>query len=106
MTPQISGPRAVLALRDFRLFAGLTFLTAILQQTQGVAVGWDLYDRTGSALALGWVGLAQFLPVILLFLPAGQLADRYDRRLLMVASQVMLTLGSVGLAFAARPGVP
>jgi MFS family permease len=106
MTPQTTGPRAVLALRDFRLFLAVTFLNAVLQQTQSVAVGWDLYERTGSVIALGYVGLAQFLPVILLFLPAGQLADRYDRRMLMVASQALVALGSIGLAFAAQPGVP
>lgn len=106
MTRSYSGPRAVLALRDFQLFTTLTFLTAVLQQTQAVAVGWDLYERTGSAMALGWVGLAQFLPVMLLFLPAGHCADRYDRRWIMVASQVLLAIGSIGLLFAARPGVP
>jgi len=48
---------------------------------QGVAVGWQLYGLTGSALDLGLVGLAQFLPMVLLTLAAGQVADRCDRRL-------------------------
>ena len=47
----------------------------------GVAVGWQLYDLTGSALDLGLVGLAQFAPIVLLTLVVGQVADRYDRRL-------------------------
>jgi len=47
----------------------------------GVAVGWQLYDLTGSALDLGLVGLAQFAPIVLLTLIVGQVADRYDRRL-------------------------
>jgi MFS family permease len=106
MTLQIFGPRAVLALRDFRLFTSVTFLTAVQQQMQSVAVGWDLYERTGSAMALGWVGLAQFIPVILFFLPAGQLADRHDRRLLLVGSQVLLALCSLGLALAAHYDAP
>jgi MFS family permease len=48
----------------------------------GVAVGWQLYDLTGSALDLGLVGLAQFAPIVLLTLIVGQVADRYDRRLI------------------------
>jgi MFS family permease len=45
-----------------------------------VAVGWQMYDLTRSALALGFVGLAQFLPLLLLVLLAGHVADRFDRR--------------------------
>jgi len=48
----------------------------------GVAVGWQLYDLTGSALDLGLVGLAQFAPIALLTRAVGQVADRYDRRLI------------------------
>ncbi len=48
----------------------------------GVAVGWQLYDLTGSALDLGLVGLAQFAPIALLTLAVGQVADRCDRRLI------------------------
>ena len=47
---------------------------------QAVAVGWQVYTLTGSAFDLGLVGLAQFLPMILLTLLVGQAADRYDRR--------------------------
>lgn len=101
MTQKTHSPRAVLGLRDFRLFASATFMTAALQQMQAVAVGWDLYERTGSVLALAWIGVAQFLPVALLFLPAGQIADRFDRRLVMVASQATFACGSVGLSIAA-----
>ncbi len=64
----------------------------------GVAVGWELYERTNSAFALGFVGLVQVLPVILLSLPAGHAADRYDRRRLVVGSQLLLALCSLGLA--------
>jgi len=47
---------------------------------QSVAVGWQLYALTGSAFDLGLVGLAQFAPTVLLTLIVGQVADRYDRR--------------------------
>ncbi len=50
---------------------------------QTVAVGWQLYTLTGSALDLGLVGLAQFVPTVILTLAAGQVADRYDRRVVV-----------------------
>ena len=101
MTQITHSPREVLGLRDFRLFASATFMTAGLQQMQALAVGWDLYERTGSVMTLAWIGVAQFLPVMLLFLPAGQIADRFDRRLVMVASQATFALGSIGLSVSA-----
>jgi len=93
-----------LAHRDFSLFVAVCFFTNVGAQTQGVAVGWDLYERTGSALALGFVGLANFLPVLLLFIPAGQIADRYDRRRIMEASLAVWALGAAALAGAALLG--
>lgn len=54
----------------------------------GVAVGWQLYALTGSALDLGLVGLAQFVPMVLLTLIVGQVADRYDRRLIAALCQL------------------
>lgn len=62
-----------------------------------VAVGWELYERTGSALNLGLVGLTQFLPMVLLTLPAGHVADSYDRRRVILNMQLVLVLCSLGL---------
>ena len=69
----------------------------------GVAVGWQLYDLTGSALDLGLVGLVQFVPMVLLTLVVGQVADRSDRRLIVVGCEVVkataagaLALGTIG----------
>ncbi|HXG20328.1 MAG TPA: MFS transporter [Methylomirabilota bacterium] len=63
----------------------LSQLCAIFaSQMQGVAIGWQVYDMTQRPLDLGFVGLAQFLPVCLLALAAGQVADRYDRRRIFV----------------------
>jgi len=70
---------AALRLPDFRRFLAGHFLASTGTQLQTVAVGWYLYERTGSALALGVVGLAQVLPIFLLTLPSGHLSDRYDR---------------------------
>ena len=70
---------------------------------QTVAVGWQLYALTGSALDLGLVGLVQFVPTIVLTLVVGQVADRYDRRLVVALCHVAeagatlaLALGTLG----------
>lgn len=65
---------------------------------QTVAIGWELYERTGSALVLGGVGLAQVLPMIALTLIAGDVADRRERKLTMLLSVMLLALCSLGLA--------
>ncbi|HEY9721402.1 MAG TPA: MFS transporter [Oscillatoriaceae cyanobacterium] len=62
------------------------------------AIGWDLYDRTHSALALGWVGLVQFVPVVLLALLAGHAVDVFDRRRIVLVSFGLLVLCSAGFA--------
>ena len=82
--------------RDYRLFIAMVLIASLCQQALGVAVGWDIYERTGSVMALGWVGLAQFIPVLMFFLPAGQMADRYDRRRI-VAISLMLWVAASGL---------
>lgn len=63
-----------------------------------VAIGWELYNETSSALVLGGVGLAQIIPIILLFLPAGYIVDRYNRKHIMIATQIVLALSSLALA--------
>jgi MFS family permease len=101
--PQKSDPYASLRFPDFRRFITGHFLASIGSQMQTVAIGWYLYERTDSALALGMVGLAQVLPIILLTLPAGHLADRHDRkRLLMmtVAAQCLISLGLAAVSHA------
>lgn len=84
--------------QDFRLLLIGIFLATFGQQMIGVALGWELYERTGSALVLGFVGLAQVLPVIALFLPAGYIIDRYNRKYVVLAAQLVLALGELGLA--------
>src|SRR5262245_53702597 len=56
---------------------------------QAVAVGWQVYTLSGSALYLGFIGLAQLLPMILLTLLVGQAADRYDRRVIVCTCQIV-----------------
>jgi MFS family permease len=62
------------------------FLGTLAIQIQSVAVGWQVYNITSSPLALGYVGLAQFLPMAACTLPAGNIADRFERRLIIVIS--------------------
>lgn len=80
-----------------RYLSGNLISTAGMQM-QAVAVGWELYERTGSAFALGMVGLVEVLPLIILALPAGHVADRYSRRRVLMWAQLVFTVSSIGLA--------
>lgn len=95
-------PYAPFRAPDFRRFIAMVFLTAVAQQAQGVAIGWEIYERTGSALALAWMGLAQFAPIALFFLPAGQVADRHDRRRVIAWSLAVWGVAAAVLAAAAH----
>ncbi|MFV9668891.1 MFS transporter [Pantoea sp. KXB25] len=58
-------------------------------QMFSVAISWQIYALTNSAMALGMIGLMQFLPSVLLALPAGHLADQYDRRRIVLLGQLV-----------------
>jgi MFS family permease len=81
--------QSVLHHTPFRRFWLARVCSTIAFQMQGVAVGWHIYDITGSTLYLGLVGLAQFLPMFLLTLAVGHAADRYDRRRISAVCQVI-----------------
>ncbi len=87
-----------LRFRDFRLLLGSAFLMMFAQQMLTVAIGWELYNRTGSALVLGGIGLAQVIPLIILFLPAGYAADNVSRKYILIVTQTLSLLASLGLA--------
>jgi MFS family permease len=91
-------PYAALRFREYRCYAAGSLLAATGSNMQSVAVGWEIYERTGAALALGWVGLVQAVPIMLLALPAGHLADRVDRRRIVLVSQLVMAVSSFGLA--------
>jgi MFS family permease len=93
-------PYAAFQFRDYRRFTLGSAVSVIGQQMLGVAVGWELYERTRSATALGLVGLVQALPIILLALPAGHTADLLNRKRIVLATQALTALCSLGLAFA------
>jgi MFS family permease len=68
------------------------FLGAFATQILSVSVGWQMYDKTGSAFYLGLIGLVQFLPSLLLILVTGSVADRYNRRAIVAACMVLSAL--------------
>lgn len=85
---------------DFRRFWTARVLSASGFQIAGVVVGWKVYADTGSAYALGLVGLFQFLPMLCLTFVVGHVADRFDRRRVVIACQAVeaLTLAALGTA--------
>ena len=80
-------------------------LSTLALQIQTVAVGWQLYLLTGRArFDLGLVGLAQFVPTAVLTLVVGQVADRYDRRIVVVICHVVEGAAAAALALGNRRG--
>src|SRR5690348_7065749 len=77
------GANSALSFRDFRLFLAMRLPSNLASQMQSVAIGWQIYDITHRPLDLGFVGLAQFLPVFGLALVSGHVADRFDRRIVL-----------------------
>jgi len=92
-------PLAALRHRDFRLLAIGKFVGVLGEQMLGVAVGWELYERTHSPFALGLVGLVQVIPVFLFALPAGATADRYDRKRIVFLMEIVVALASLGMTY-------
>jgi MFS family permease len=86
-------------LRDYRYLLSGAFLSNFGLQMLSVAVSWDLYVQTRSALVLGNVGFVQVAPFLLFSLFAGHVADRYDRRKVMVVTQCIYLAASALLAF-------
>lgn len=73
-------------------------------QIAAVAVGWQVYALTGSAFALGMVGLVQFVPTAILTFAAGHVADRYDRRRVAQAAQLVAGIAAAVLAWGSFAG--
>jgi MFS family permease len=97
--------QSVLSHPAFRRFWLARVCSSIAFQMQGVAVGWQIYALTGSAWYLGLVGLAQFLPMFLLTLAVGHVADRYDRRRISAVCQVIEAIALSVLAFGSYRGL-
>jgi MFS family permease len=89
---------AVFRLRDFRLYLAGRLAAVLGQQMLIVAVGWELYERTGSPLALGIVGLTEMVAMVCCTLPSGHLADNFNRKRIILASLLVSSCASLGLA--------
>ena len=96
--------------RDFRLYQAARFAGVVGSEAQSVGVAWQVYQTTHSALALGYTGLALFLPGLIFTLPAGHVADLHDRRTVILvcyalqlcatASLFLLTMHGIGSVWA------
>ncbi|MGL4296592.1 MAG: MFS transporter [Aestuariivirga sp.] len=98
MTTRPASPEAnALRHRPFVFYWLATGAAAFAVQIMSVAVGWQIYDITRNPLHLGYVGLAQFLPPLLLVLVTGLAADRFSRRFIMAACLGVEALCALGL---------
>ncbi len=102
-TPATSG-RGIFSNRDYDIFLGARFVSSMATQMQSVAVGWQIFSVTHRSLDLGLVGLAQFFPAIGFSLVTGHVADRFDRRRIVLLCYLLYGLASLGLvALTHRP---
>jgi MFS family permease len=92
--------------RDFRFYSMARVIGIMGAEAQAVAVAWQVYQLTGSALALGYTGLALFLPGLFFVLPAGHVADRYDRRAIIITCYSLQAVASSLLLWLTLRGVP
>jgi MFS family permease len=100
-----AGPaRSVFAYRAYTMFWIGRIASIFAFQMLMVAIGWQLYTMTGNPLDLGMLGLAQFLPMIVLTLVVGHVADRYDNRVVLFACQVSAAGAAAMLAFGTAMG--
>jgi MFS family permease len=97
-------PYDALKHRDFRRLAITQLLSLVGSQMQNVAIDWHVWVLTRSPLALGLVGLVRVVPIVALSLVGGLVADRHDRRRVMLATQSAMTLVALALGFATLLG--
>ncbi|TWI65359.1 putative MFS family arabinose efflux permease [Pseudoduganella lurida] len=91
---------SVLRHRNFSFYLAARILGTLAVQMQNVAIGWQVYSMTHSLFYLGMIGLAQFAPFLLLILPAGHAADRYNRRnIITICLGVQLLVGALLLGY-------
>jgi len=90
------------ASRDFRRYQLARVAVILGAEAQSVAVAWQVYSITHRAIDLGYTGLALFLPGLLFLLPAGHVADRFDRRRVIMACYALQCFCTVALVILAR----
>src|ERR1044072_9459232 len=92
-------PYAAVRNRDLRSLLTGRFITSFGSEMLSFAIGWELWLRTHQAFVLGMVGLVQVIPVILLSLPAGHVADQYNRKRIVLITESFLSLCILGLGW-------
>jgi MFS family permease len=96
--PPVDGsPYAVFQNRDFRFYITSRFIASLGQQMLAYAVGWELYARTHSLFTLGLIGLAQMIPMVACTLPAGHVADSFNRKKIILTTTLLMGAASFGL---------
>ena len=90
-------PYAAFRSPDYRCYAIGNLISSLGRQMLGVGIIFEVYARTNSGTALGLTGLMGALPIVLLSLPAGAIADRVNRKHIVLATQLLSTVTSVGL---------
>ncbi|MCB0525716.1 MAG: MFS transporter, partial [Saprospiraceae bacterium] len=88
---------AAIRIPDFRMLLGMRLMTTLCTQIMSVSVGYYIYELTENPMMLGFIGLTEALPAIGISLWAGHMADKYNRRNLLVACISLLLLCSISL---------
>jgi MFS family permease len=91
---------------NYRFYAMAFVASSTGLQMLSTAIGWEIFERTGNPLDLGYMGLARALPVIALTLPAGTLVDRGNRKAILSITQIAFGLVACSLAFASELHAP
>ena len=104
-------PYAAIRFPSYRWFISGRAFYILAMQMQTIAVSWQIYQRLkanphAAALALGYIGLVQVLPVLLFSIPAGHVVDRFDRRLVLMGTQLTVAICSVLLLFLSQIHAP
>jgi len=102
--PERTSALAALHYRDFRLLWIGQLISQIGTQMQTVAINWQIYDLTGSAVMLGLIGLVRVVPIIVFSLAGGVFADAHDRRRVLLVTQSLMMLFAALLGLATNTG--
>src|ERR1700689_1791000 len=98
-------PAAAFLSRDFVRYQLARVVVIIGAEAQALAVAWQVYQITHRAIDLGYTGLMLFLPGLIFLLPAGHVADRFDRRQIILVCYALQAVCTAALLFLARVDV-
>jgi MFS family permease len=90
---------------NYRWYLAGFLCSSLGLQMMGMALGWEIYERTRDPLMLGYLGVARALPVVVMALPAGVIIDHANRKLVLILTQIGFALASGLLAWGSRAGV-